>query len=72
MGRLGLVKVVGLCIVRPPSGGMDDAEEMLLMAEEANGVDAAGSPMAGAEGAWVSCGRMLLPDCWHSVDSRAL
>ena len=72
MGRLGLVKVVGLCIVRPPSGGMDNAEEMLLMAEEADGVDAAGSPMVGAEGAWVSSGGMLLPDCWHSVDSRAL
>ena len=51
---------------------MDDAEEMLLMAEEADGVDAAGSPMAGAEGAWVSSGGTLLPDCWHSVDSRAL
>ena len=58
--------------MRPPSGGIDEVDEMLLMADEADGVDAVGSPMGGAKGAQVSSGRMLLPDCWHRVKSRAL
>ena len=58
--------------MRPPSRGIDKVDEMLLMADEADGVDAAGSPMVGAKGAWVSSGRTLLPDCWHRVESRAL
>ena len=56
----------------PLSGGIDEVDKILLMAEEADGVDMAGSLMVGAEGVWVSRGGTLLQDCWHSLERRAL
>ena len=54
------------------SGGMDEVDEILLMAKEADGVDMAGSLMVGAEGVRVLRGGTLLQDCWHSLERRAL
>ena len=41
IGRLAVEWVVGLSMERPPIGRLDDVDEMLLMTDEADGVDAA-------------------------------
>lgn len=41
IGRLAVERVVGLSMERPPIGRLDDVDEMLLMTDEADGVDAA-------------------------------
>ena len=56
---------MGLSRVRELSGSADDAEETLLIAEEADRVDAACSSTMETEGARSPREGTLTPDCWH-------
>ena len=66
MGKLGVVWVMGLLRLRWPNCILDDVDKILLIAEEADGVDATCSSTVGAGGAWSSTDEKLIPVCWQN------
>ena len=66
MGKLGAVRVMGLSRLRWPNCIPDDVDEILLIAEEADGVDAACSSTVGAGGARGSRDEKPTPVCWQN------
>ena len=66
IGRLGAVWVMGLSRLRWLNFKPDDVDEILLIAEEADGVDAACSSTIGAGGIRSPGDETPIAVCWQS------
>ena len=65
-GRIAAALAVGLSSVRLPTCGTDEVDDMLLMTDDADGVDAACSSIGGADGRRrpsEGTGNLV---CWHN------